>query len=120
MRLDSRDACFCGCSDRVVALHHCITRQELARVHRSAGRGDRALPPLKVLVADRRNLVPAAMICHGSHHARSQPYRLDMLPDSVFEFAAEVLGIRAHAYLERHYQGEDARLDALYESWVVA
>lgn len=113
MRVDSHEGCFCGCPDRVVALHHCITRQELTRVHRSAGRGARALPPLKVLLADRRNLVTVAFACHGSHHARSQTYRLDMLPNSVFEFAEEILGERAHSYLARHYVGEDARLDAL-------
>lgn len=105
--------CFCGCPDPPVHRHHAITKEEIKRVHRSAVREGRVTRPLKVLLDDERNLVPAAHTCHGSHHAASQRYRLEALPDSVFEFAAEVLGIRAHAYLTRHYAGEDARLDAL-------
>lgn len=105
--------CFCGCRDRAVHSHHVVTKEEIKRVHRTTLREGHASRPLKVLLADERNLVPAAHVCHGSHHAASQRYRLDMLPDSVFEFASELLGIRAHAWLARRYQGEDARLDAL-------
>lgn len=94
-------------------MHHAITKEEIKRVHRTTLREGHASRPLKVLLADERNLVPAAHVCHGSHHAASQRYRLDMLPDSVFEFAAEVLRERAHGYLRRRYAGEDARLDAL-------
>jgi hypothetical protein len=107
-------SCFCGCRGRVVARHHCLTAQEIRRADCARGRGARALPPLKELLADERNLVPVAFTCHGSHHARSQPYELWMLPNSVFEFTAEVLGSdRAYNWLGRHYRGEDARLDAL-------
>ncbi len=68
---------------------------------------------LTALVSDPRNLVPVAAQCHGAHHGRSVPYELSMLPDSVFEFAAEVLGPRAHGYLRRRYVGRDPRLDEL-------
>jgi hypothetical protein len=105
--------CFCGCRDPAVHLHHAIYRQELTKVYRTARREGRATRPLAVILADERNLLPAGHTCHLSHHAASQRYRLDMLPDSVYVFASEVLGIRAHAYLSRFYAGEDARLDAL-------
>lgn len=94
-------SCFCGCRDRLNARHHCVYAQHL-----------RQMAPH--LLDDERNLVPVARVCHGSHHARSQPYTLAMLPDSVYEFAVEVMGPeKAYNYLERRYAGEDARLDAL-------
>jgi len=66
------------------------------------------------LCSDRRNLVWLAFDCHESHHARSRPLPLAVLPDSVFQFAEEVLGAgAAYNYLRRRYAGEDARLDAL-------
>jgi len=107
--------CFCGCGHPPAHLHHVTYQQELTRVYRTARREGRATRPLKAILGDERNLVPAAHLCHGSHHARSQPYRLDMLPDSAYEFAAEVLGVRAHDWLARRYVGQDARLDALLE-----
>jgi len=116
----AKGRCFCGCGEQAVHRHHCLTEQELRRVV-FAGRSSRmALPApdrdtLARLVSDPRNLVDAASTCHGSHHAASQRYSLAMLPDSVFEFAAEVLGERAHGWLRRRYVGEDARLDALRE-----
>jgi hypothetical protein len=101
-------------------MHHCVTRQELTRVYRTARSRGHATRPLKAILADERNLVPVAFVCHGSHHAASQRYELAMLPDSVFVFAAEVLGDRAYGYLSRFYTGEDARLDALLEIEAVA
>jgi hypothetical protein len=108
--------CFCGCADLPAARHHCVTAQELQRIHRSIGRDSPGTPPprLKALLNDGRNLTIVAFQCHGEHHARVQPYDLLKLPDSVFEFAAEVMGSgRAYEYLRRHYAGSDPRLDAL-------
>lgn len=68
------------------------------------------------LMRDPRNLVPVGPDCHAAHHNRSRPLRLAMLPDSVFEFAAELLGPpAAFEYLRRRYDGGDGRLDALLE-----
>jgi hypothetical protein len=113
--------CFCGCCDRAVHLHHICYAAELTKIHRTCIRDGKATRPLKVLLADERNLAAAAFICHGSHHAASQRYRLWMLPDSAFEFAAEVMGAeRAHDWLARRYGGEDPRLDALLAIEAVA
>lgn len=101
--------CFCGCGDPPVAEHHVIYRQEL-RHHQGRASGNGAL------VADRRNLVPVAFRCHQRHHAQFRPYALGLLPDSVFEFAREVLGGgHGYEYLRRRYAGADPRLDALLE-----
>jgi carbon storage regulator len=99
--------CVCGCGRRGVQRHHVIYRQELKRA---------ALDKLAwlTLVADHRNLVPLATDCHVSHHNRSRTLRLEVLPDSVFEFAEEVLGAGpGYEYLRRFYAGEDKRLDRL-------
>lgn len=97
--------CFCGCGECVVHRHHCVYRQHL--------RNAKSKRTAKDLEADERNLVPVAFACHGNHHSRSKPYGLAMLPDSVFEFAAEVLGTRASNYLRRRYTGDDPRLEAM-------
>lgn len=95
-----RPACICGCGDPVAAMHHVCYRQHIPAA----------------LLDDERNLVPVAFRCHGNHHAASKRYLLHMLPDSVFEFAAEVLGPgKAFNYLRRRYDGQDPRLDALLE-----
>jgi hypothetical protein len=68
----------------------------------------------RALVGDVRNLVPVAFACHGQHHSRQAPLDLRVLPDSVFEFAAEVLGPGpAWSYLDRRYRGRDPRMDAM-------
>lgn len=76
------------------------------------------------LCADPRNLVWAGYRCHAAHHNRSHPYELRWLPDSAYEFAAEVLGPgRAYEYLRRRYTGPDVRLDALLaqsEPWPIS
>lgn len=92
----------CGGRDRL-ALHHCLYRQ-----HVKAAAGD---------VWDPRNALTLCAWCHSGHHGgrRARVLPLSVLPDSVFEFAAEVLGERAHGWLRRRYVGEDARLDALRE-----
>jgi hypothetical protein len=65
-------------------------------------------------VSDLRNLVDVAHDCHGAHHARARPLPLWRLPDSVFEFARELLGAgKAYEYLRRRYCGADPRLEAL-------
>ena len=92
--------CICDCGRLVVHRHHVVYRQHIpAETHE-----------------DPRNLVPVANNCHWGHHNASCRYELRMLPDSVFEFAAEVLGPgKAFNYLQRRYAGEDPRLDALLE-----
>jgi len=90
--------CFCGCGAMAVDRHHVLYAQHL--------RGDQR--------KDARNLVPVARHCHGMHHLRQRPFRLSRMPDSVFEFAAEVMGAgAAYEYMKRRYSGPDARLDAL-------
>lgn len=92
--------CICGCGKRAVHRHHAIYRQHL----RQHG-GDEN---------DRRNLVPMAHRCHGTHHSGAWRLPLAVLPDSVYEFALELLGPGpAFEYLRRRYQGEDWRLDEL-------
>lgn len=120
-----RPRCICGCDERVAAQHHVVYKQELKRV--ASERGDGRRPggwpggSWKTLVNDPRNLVHVAFDCHGAHHLRAKPYRLVMLPDSVFEFAAEVLGPgKAFNYLRRRYDGKDERLDALLDGPVGA
>lgn len=55
-----------------------------------------------------------AFDCHGAHHSGAKRLLLGMLPDSVFEFAAELMGAgAAQLYLERYYRGQDPRVDAL-------
>lgn len=65
-------------------------------------------------MGDGRNLVLIAHDCHGAHHSRARPLPLRVLPDSVFEFAAELMGAEAaFEYLRRRYTGKDPRLEAL-------
>lgn len=100
----STERCFCGCGRRAVQLHHVCYRQSLRHLDR----------PFSQLVKDKRNLVPCSKKCHERHHNRTRPYELSMLPDSVFEFAREVMGAGpAFVYLSRHYRGGDDRLDML-------
>lgn len=63
---------------------------------------------------DPRNLVDINHRCHERHHCRVAVLPLAVLPDSVFEFALELMGAGpAYEYLRRRYQGEDARLGEL-------
>jgi hypothetical protein len=108
--------CVCGCGRPVAARHHVVYEQELRKVvgalrHTGLARVDR--DRLLRLTTDPRNLVFVAFDCHGAHHSGARRYPLSVLPDSVFEFAAEVLGPRAHRYLRARYAGDDARLDLL-------
>lgn len=111
--------CICGCGARRVQFHHAVYQQQLRKVVREEHRKAGGLGPPDViremtLVNDSRNLVPVGPKCHAAHHGRSRVLALRMLPDSVFEFAAEVLGAgAAYEYLRRRYEGEDERLDAL-------
>lgn len=89
------------CTARAVHKHHAVYEQAVQR----AG-GD---------LRDPRNLVPLCRDCHlTGQHQRKRPLPLWVLPDSVFEFAAELLGAgAAYEYLARRYAGRDPRLDAL-------
>lgn len=92
--------CVCGCGRRAVQQHHAVYVQELRRLGGS--------------VKDRRNLVGVAYDCHGAHHARVRPLAAHVLPDSVFEFAYELMGAgAAYEYLRRRYSGGDPRLEEL-------
>lgn len=97
-----RPKCICGCGQRAQRLPHHVIYQQHVRLIPGAS------------LKDPRNLVPVAPSCHEQHHNRSHPFKLAMLPDSAFEFAAETLGSRrAFSYMRRRYADEDPRLDAL-------
>lgn len=65
-------------------------------------------------VWDVRNRLGVCTAHHYAHHNRTAPLPLVKLPDSVFEFAVEVLGHGpAYNALRRDYTGEDPRLDAI-------
>ncbi len=99
----SRRQCIDGCGQRAVHEHHVIYRQHL----RQHG-GD---------LKDIRNLVPMAFDCHGAHHSGARRLRLELLPDSAFAFAVELMGAGlAYEHLARYYAGEDPRLEALLSS----
>lgn len=105
--------CFCGCNKPVAwfndepVLHHVCYQQHLRSLAR-----DKAHQFL--LLADLRNRVPVAEDCHRLHHARIKPYLLTALPDSVYEFAAEVMGAPlAFNYLRARYSSFDRRHDLL-------
>lgn len=92
--------CFTGCGERAVHRHHVVTAQVIRRE-----RGNER---------DARNLVPVCFACHAAHHNRAAPFELAMLPDSVFEFAVELLGVgAAYEYLRRFHAGHDERLEGL-------
>lgn len=110
--------CICGCGRRSVNRHHCIYAQALRPLSPLGGKNyvDRAERSARQaeLLKDPRNLVPVAWQCHQNHHAGSARFPLAVLPDSVYEFAVEVLGAGpAYEYLKAHYAGSDPRLDAL-------
>lgn len=112
--------CVCGCKrQRGVQFHHAIYKQEIRKrllsEHKAA---NIAGPPDTIrerqVLADRRNLVPVGPKCHANHHSRVKPLALTMLPDSVYEFAEELMGAGpAYEYLRRRYAGSDPRLEAL-------
>jgi hypothetical protein len=63
---------------------------------------------------DVRNRLPVARWRHTQHHSGELPLLVSDLPDSVFEFAVELIGAdRAWSYLRARYAGPDPRLDAL-------
>lgn len=90
----------CAGGHRTLSAHHCVYEQEVRR----AG-GDRW---------DKRNRLMLCVGCHMSHHQRTRPIALSVLPDSVIEFAAETLGTGpAYEYLTRRYAGADERVERL-------
>lgn len=92
----------CGCRGRGVHGHHVVFRQEVVR------RGGS--------LSDVRNIVLMTVVCHMNFHARAMRLEARKLPDSVFEFARELLGPgRAFNYLRARYVGADPRLDALLQ-----
>jgi hypothetical protein len=96
----ARPRCICGCGQRSCNQHHVVYRQHLRQYDGS--------------VKDSRNLVWVACSCHSRHHNGFKRLHLYMLPDSVFEFAAELMGRgAAYEYLKRHYDGSDMRLEFL-------
>lgn len=107
--------CACGCGQRAANRHHAVYQSKLREIVKRGSRDNRERGRrLSRLGADKRNLVWLAFDCHMAHHDRSRVLPLGVLPDSVFEFAVELLGAgEAFEYLRRRYWGEDARLDAL-------
>lgn len=98
--------CVCGCDRPAAHDHHVVTRAVIKR-HVAKGEHGRWL-------RDRRNIVRMDFGHHFAHHDASRRLWLDVLPDSVFEFAAELMGgDAAYEYLRRYYRGEDVRLEAL-------
>lgn len=91
-----------GCGRRGVHRHHAVYEQHIDREGGNA--------------RDQRVLVWVCRSCHDAHHARTAPLPVRVLPDGVFEFAAELLGgPAAYEYIVRRYRGRDARLEALLE-----
>jgi hypothetical protein len=106
-----RGKCACGCGKkRGLHRHHVVYQQQIRKeTGTDIARGMR-------LTADPRNIVMLGYACHAAHHSRQRVLGLHRLPDSVFEFASELMGHGpAYEYLRRTYGGEDPRLDALLE-----
>lgn len=83
-----------------LALHHVVYRQTVIREG-----GD---------PWDPRNAFTICASGHARHHHRTRPIPLAALPDSAYEFAADLLGAEAaFNYLTRRYAGTDPRLDEL-------
>lgn len=78
--------------------HHVIYQQELRRI----GRED--------LLWDSRNCLRLCTACHADHHG-IHSVSLVSLTAANYEFAFEVLGLRAYDYLRQKYDGEDPRLE---------
>jgi hypothetical protein len=113
------------CSARATARHHVVYKQELKRRWVSDIRqwiDDPAVVrvpwrKLRDLYDDERNLVPVCNRCHARTHSGVARLPLWVLPDSVYEFALELLGPGpAYEWLRRRYDGGDPRLDALLEA----
>ena len=103
-----------ACPAPAVQRHHVVYEQELRRLWRHAERRGLPIHSLAALTSDARNIVPVCMRCHARHHSAFKPLPLRALPDSVFEFAADVLGAEpAYEYLRRRYENPDSRLGAL-------
>lgn len=111
--------CVCGCGQRSANMHHVVYAQKIRECvpRLPFGYGYEAVAAASrqqgAMLKDRRNLVPVAFGCHADHHTGAKRLPLAVLPDSVFEFAFELLGPAAFDYLGRRYGGDDARLDAL-------
>jgi hypothetical protein len=115
--------CICGCRGPAAHRHHVVTKEEIKKAWRSLHRASAAPAPelpwrsLLAALKDERNLVPMRFECHGAHHRRQQVLPLRVLPDSVFEFARDLMGGGpAFVWLARTYAGDDPRLDALLEN----
>ncbi len=81
-------------------VHHCVYAQAVVREG-----GDKW---------DPRNRLLLCSFCHLSHHKGGTPLPIAVLPDSVFEFGAELLGPEAaFEYIKRRYAGNDPRHAAL-------
>jgi hypothetical protein len=68
--------------------HHCIYSQVLRR------------HGLHEYLADHRNRLALVRNVHLNHHSGSDPLPIDLLPDAVWEFAADVGLVW---WLEKHY-----------------
>ena len=77
--------------------HHVVYEQELRRL---GMRGNE--------LYDTRNALRLCGVCHAAHHARSKIVKTRKLRDANIEYAFDVLGTRAGAYLRRRYDDSDS------------
>lgn len=106
--------CICGCGQPASHMHHAVTKATINRATSDAA-------TFHARSQDPRNLVPVHHQCHWAHHNHQPRFHVGRLPDSVFAFAAEVLGPGpAYERLIKDYRGTDPRLDALLDAWEAA
>ena len=91
----------CGKPSRRLVGHHVTYRQQIRQTPNG-------------LMWDIRNRMVLDQECHEKHHNRSRVIPLATLPDSAYEYAADLLGPeKAFEYLRRRYAGDDPKLDPL-------
>ena len=76
----------CYLRSPILHAHHVVEKSWLT------GELKRIVPPLHLagLRWDLRNCIPLCSICHDRHHHGNSPLRAKHVPESVYEFAAEV------------------------------
>jgi len=81
--------------------HHVVEQQTLKREG--------------VPLDDRRNALRLNPDIHANHTTKTTKVPMRCLLDCNFEYAFEVLGVRAVEYLERNYEGTDPRFERAAE-----
>lgn len=88
----------CGDTGQFEA-HHTVEKQWLKR-H-------------KLLLWDTRGALRLCLLCHHGQTSKLKKIELKKLTLDNLEYAFEVMGASAAAYLRRHYEGDDVRVDEL-------